>query len=245
MRGRILAGLAAVALLALPAPAHAEPPVVGTCVNYAADQWGQTAFTATTVDCATPHNGEVVGLVSLPAEIAATGYGSAASKGWAFRACQSAAIDYVWTGTASKYPKASYVLPRSARLYVQVPTPEAWAAGERWAVCLGHSRNVALTQPQARTGSVRGTGLKPYVCLSPRGWKGMKCGRTDAVRLTHQVWLAASYAQPYPGTNRLLTKTQTACSKLRKKGWTLRTWFVPGQSSWDRGNRYGFCEIVK
>lgn len=151
----------------------------------------------------------------------------------------------MWPATSAKYPKASYVLPRSARLFIQLPTPEQWAAGERWAACLGQSRNTALKASLARTGSVRGLGLKPYVCLNPRGWNGTSCARTDAVRLTNQVWIPSSYSAAYPGTNRMLAKTRKACVRLRKRGWTLRTWYVPGLSSWDRGNRYGYCEIVK
>lgn len=244
MRFALAAGVALTAAMTA-APAHAAPPATGTCLTYDSTQWVATAFTATTVDCLTAHNGEVLGTVTLPADIAATGYGSASMKGWAFQTCQTVAIDYVWTTTKSKYPKANYVMPRSARLNVQLPTPAQWAGGERWAVCLGQSRNQKLSAAQSRTGSVRGLGLKPYVCLNPRGWGGMKCKKADAVRLTHQVWIPKSYSQAYPGTNRMLSKTQKACNRLRKKGWTLRTWYVPGQAAWDRGNRYGFCEIVK
>ncbi len=243
MRFALAAGLVLAGAVAT-TPAHAAPPTTGSCLTYDSTQWVTTAFNASTVDCLTAHNGEVLGTVTLPADIVATGYGSAAMKGWAFQSCQTVAINYVWTATKAKYPKASYVLPRSARLNVQLPTPAQWAAGERWAACLGQSRNQKLTAAQTRTGSVRGQGLKPYVCLNPRGWGGMKCGKPDAVRLSHQVWIPSSYSQAYPGTNRMLSKTQKACSRLRKKGWTLRTWYVPGQAAWDRGNRYGFCEIV-
>lgn len=244
-----VASIAAVALMAggvgAAGPAQADTPVVGSCLNYTEDQWRQTAFSATAVDCTLPHNGEVLGTVGLPDDIIATGYGSSSAKGWAYRTCQSVAVEYVWTATSTKYPKSSYVLPRSARLYVQLPSAEQWAAGERWAACVGQSRNVALTAPSVRTGSVRALGLKPYVCLNPRNWNGTRCGRTDAVRLTSQVWIPSSYAAAYPGTNRMLAKTRRACVKLRKRGWTLRTWYVPGLTSWERGNRYGYCEIVK
>ena len=243
MRFALAAGLVLAGAVSA-TPAHAAPPVTGSCLTYDSTQWVTTAFNATTSDCLTSHNGEVLGTVTLPADIAATGYGSAAMKGWAFRSCQTVAVNYVWSATKTKYPKSSYVMPRSARLNIQLPTPAQWAAGERWAACLGQSRNQKLNAAQMRTGSVRGKGLKPYVCLNPRGWGGMKCGKTDAVRLTHQVWIPSSYTQAYPGTNRMLSKTQKACSRLRKKGWTLRTWYVPGQAAWDRGNRYGFCEIV-
>ncbi len=226
------------------APANAAPPASG-CFTYDSEQWVQTSFTASAVDCLTPHNGEVLGTITLPAEIVATGYASSSMKGYAFRTCQAVAVDYVWTAAKPKYPKASYVMPRTARLNVQLPTPEQWAVGERWAACLGQSRNVALSAPQTRSGSVRGQGLKPSVCLNPRGWGGMRCAKTDAVRLTNQVWIPSSYAAVYPGTNRMLAQTQKRCVKLRKKGWTLRTWYVPGESAWNRGNRYGFCEIVK
>lgn len=244
MRLALAAG-AAMAAAMTAAPAQAAPPTTGTCFTYDSTQWVATGFTATTGDCATSHNGEVLGTVTVPSEIAASGYGSASMKGWAFQACQTVAVNYVWTATNPKYAKSSYVMPRSARLNVQLPTPAQWAAGERWAACLGQSRNQKLSAAQLRTGSVRGMGLKPYVCLNPRGWGGMKCGKADAVRLTHQVWIPTSFSQAYPGTNRMLNKTQKACNRLRKKGWTLRTWYVPGQAAWDRGNRYGFCEIVK
>jgi hypothetical protein len=92
---------------------------------------------------------------------------------------------------------------------------------------------------------VQGQGIKPYVCLNPRGWGGMKCSKQDAVRLTNQVWIPKTYSAAYPWTNRMLKQTRKACQKLLKKGWTLRTWYVAGQNSWDRGNRYGFCEFVK
>lgn len=245
LRTTAFAVVLAAAALAGSTPAQADTPVAGSCLDYSEEQWRQTDFTATGMDCALPHNGEVLGAVGLPDDIIATGYGSSAAKGWAYRTCQSVAVDYVWTATVAKYPKSSYVLPRSARLYVQLPTPDQWAAGERWAVCLGQSRNVALTAPAARIGSVRGLGLKPYVCLNPRRWNGTRCGRTDAVRLTTQVWTPSSYSAAYPGTNRMLTQTRRACNKLRARGWTLRTWYVPGLSSWERGNRFGYCEIVK
>jgi hypothetical protein len=83
------------------------------------------------------------------------------------------------------------------------------------------------------------------VCYTPRGWKGTACGKRDAVKLTHQVWLPKAYDAAYPGSTKLLAQTQRACNKLRKKRDTLRTWFVPGLSAWDRGNRYGFCEFSK
>jgi hypothetical protein len=241
----VLAFALAAGTVAVAAPAHAEPPVAGTCLNYSTEQWVQAPFTAVPLDCLTSHTGEVLGTVTVPADIAATGYGSVAVKGWAFQACQSVAVSYAWTASKPTYPKASYVMPRSARLYVQLPGVDAWNAGERWAVCLGQSRNVKLSAPLPRTGSIRAKGLKPYVCLNPRGWGGMKCSKTDAVRLTNQVWIPGSYSAAYPGTNRMLTRTEKACQELRKKGWTLRTWYVPGKVSWDRGNRYGFCEIVK
>lgn len=246
MRLRFLIALAVGAgVLGVTAPAQAVPPQVGSCLTYTSVQWAQDAFTAAPVDCLSSHNGEVLGTVAIPADIAATGYASTSVKGWTFRACQPVAVDYAWTESKPKHPKSSYVMPRSARLNVQLPGVDAWNAGERWAVCLGQSRNVKLTMPLTRTGSVQGKGLKPYVCLNPRGWRGMKCGKPDAVRLTNQVWIPTSYSASYPGTNRMLHKTQKACQDLRKKGFILRTWYVPGQTAWDRGDRYGFCEIVK
>jgi hypothetical protein len=91
---------------------------------------------------------------------------------------------------------------------------------------------------------VRAEGVKPYICYNPRGWKGINCRKRDAVKLTNQVWLPTSYDSDFPGSAKLLKRTQKACQKLRKKGDTLRTWFVPGLTAWDRGNRYGFCEFV-
>lgn len=227
------------------APAPAAPPTVGSCFSYTADQWVQTEFTAGLVDCATPHNGEVLGLVTIPADVVATGYGSSAMKGWAYQQCQSTAIAYVWKGGSARYPKASYVLPRSARLNVQIPTGQQWAEGEQWAACLGQSRNQKLSAAAKRTGSVRGKGLKPYVCYSTRNWKGAKCGKPDSVRMTNQVWLLRGNSGDYPGSDKLLNRTHKACLKLRKKRDSVRTWFVPGLSAWDRGNRYGFCQIAK
>lgn len=243
MRATFVAAVTvAVSMTGFGAVAQAAEPPASTCFTYSADQWVQDAFTATAVDCALPHNGEVLGIVQLPADVAAAGYAADSVKAWAFRACQPVAVNYAWTKTKPKYPKSSYVMPRSARLNVQLPTVDEWNASQRWAACLGQSRNQKLTAPASRTGSVKGKGLKPYVCLNPRGWRGMKCSKPDAVKLTNQVWI--SVAQ-YPGTNKMLTKTQKSCQKLRKKGWTLRTWYVPGAAAWDRGNHYGFCEFVK
>lgn len=236
--------LTAAALVMTTAPSHAAPPTTASCFSYTADQWLQGEFTAVPVDCASSHNGEVLGLVTIPADIEASGYGSAVMKGWAFQTCQSVAVSYVWSGTG-RYPKASYVLPRTARLNVQIPTGVQWAEGERWAACLGQSRNVKLTAAAARTGSVGGKGLKPYVCYSTRNWKGAKCGKSDAVRMTNQVWLASGYDMDYPGSDKLLARTRKACQKMLKGKDRLRTWFVPGLSAWDRGNRYGFCQIGK
>lgn len=237
--------LMAGALVATATPALAEPPAVGTCFSYSADQWVQNEFTAGPVDCAAAHNGEVLGVLSVPADIEATGYGSAIMKGWAFQNCQSTAVNYVWGGGKGRYPRATYVMPRSARVNVQIPTGVQWQQGERWVVCLGQSRNPKLSAPQARTGSVRGKGLKPYICYSTRSWNGAPCTKPDAVRLTNQVWLAKGYDMDYPGSDKLLRRTQKACLKLRKKKDSLRTWFVPGLAAWDRGNRYGFCQFEK
>lgn len=240
----------AVALVSLSAPAaeaQQGPPAPGTCFSYSADQWVGTAYMATAVDCAVPHNGEVLAQVMIPEEIAATGYGSSAMKGWAFQACQPLAVDYIWSPSATqkpKYPKASFVLPRTARLNVQLPIVEAWSAGESWAACLGQSRNTALSAAQNRTGSVRSLGLKPYICLNPSSWKGVKCQKSGAVRLTNQVWLPTEYGASYPGTKVVLPKTAKACNSLRLKNWSLRTWYVPGLSAWDRGNKFGFCEFL-
>ena len=154
---RLVIAVAAVGVLAsAAAPASAEPPAPATCFSYSADQWLQSTFTADPGDCATPHNGEVLGTASLPPEVAATGYASAGVKRWAFQACQPIAVDYVWTKPKPKFPKASYVMPRSARLNVQFPTVDAWNAGERWVACLGQSRNTSLSAPLTRTGSVAG-----------------------------------------------------------------------------------------
>ncbi len=232
----------AIAVPAMAAVAQAAPPPVSTCFTYSADQWVQSGFSATPGDCAVAHNGEVLGVVTIPADVAAGGYSADAVKAWAFRECQSVAVNYAWSKTKPKYPKSSYVMPRSARLNVQLPTVDQWNASERWAACLGQSRNQKLTAAAGRTGSVKGLGLKPYVCLNPLGWSGMKCGKPDAVRLTNQVWISSGQ---YVGTKKMLSKTQKACQKLRKKGWTLRTWYVPGAAAWDRGNHYGFCELVK
>lgn len=228
--------------------AQAAAPSPGTCFSYSADQWIQTTFTASVVDCATSHNGEVLAQVEVPPDIAATGYGSSTMTGWAFNACQPLAVDYIWSPSATAnplYPKSSFVMPRSARLNVQLPTPEAWGSGQRWAACLGQSRNVKLTAPQARTGSVKSLGLKPYVCLNPRNWKGRNCASRDAVRLTNQVWLATDFGQAYPGTKSLLNTAAKACEDMRLKKWSLRTWYIPGLGAWERGNKYGFCEFLK
>lgn len=246
IRSIFVAGLAA-ALVGAGSPAIAQQPSPGACFTYSADQWLQTGFSATTGDCTTPHNGEVLGTVLLPPDIAASGWGSAEVKGWAFRACAPIAVDYVWTKGRLKLPSGSYVMPRSARLNVQLPKPDEWNAGQRWATCIGQSRNVRLGAPQQRVGTVQGLGFKPYVCLNPRGWRGIKCKNIDAVRLTNQVWIPKSYGQAYPGRSRMLKRTGKACRKLIKKrnNWTLRTVYVPGLAAWERGNRYGFCEIIK
>ncbi len=237
--------LMASGVVATAGPAPAAPPAVGSCFSYSADQWVQLEFTATGADCATAHNGEVLGVLSIPADIEASGYGSSVMKGWAFQSCQSTAVNYVWKSGQGRYPRATYVMPRSARVNVQIPTGVQWQQGERWVVCLGQSRNPKLTAPATRTGSVRAKGLKPYVCYSTRNWNGSKCGKPDAVRLTNQVWLPSGYDMDYPGSDRLLVRTQKACLKLRKKKDSLRTWFVPGLAAWDRGNRYGFCQFEK
>lgn len=244
---RLITACAASGLLAaaIVTPAAADAPPASTCFSYSSDQWVQVEFTATPGACSSAHNGEVLGQVTVPADIAAAGYGSDQVRSWAFQACQPVAVNYAWTAAKSKYPKASYTLPRSARLNVQFPSAQAWAQGQQWAACLGQSRNEKLTKAVNRTGSVKGKGLKPYVCLSPQNWKGTKCSKPDAVRLTNQTWLAKSYVETYPGSNPLLKRAGKACKKMRKKGWTLRTWYVPGLSAWERGNKYGFCEFVK
>lgn len=244
MRRLFIAVATAGVVVGASVPASAEPPAPATCFSYTPDQWLQSAFTAVPGDCLTPHNGEVLGAASVPPDVAATGYASAGVKRWAFQACQPIAVDYVWTKPKPKFPKASYVMPRSARLNVQFPSVEAWNAGERWVACLGQSRNISLSAPRARTGSVAGAGLKPYVCLNPRNWRGMNCKKTDAVRLTNQVWIGK---RAYPGTPKMLKKTRSACRKLAKKrkAWTMRTYYVPGLTAWDRGNQNGYCEILK
>jgi hypothetical protein len=63
--------------------------------------------------------------------------------------------------------------------------------------------------------------------------------------MTNQVWLAKGHDMDYPGSNVLLGKTRKLCLKLAKKRDQVRTWFVPGLAAWDRGNRYGFCQIAK
>lgn len=237
----------AVAAGFLVSPAQAASPQPGTCFSYSSDQWLQTSYTPAPVDCSVAHNGEVLGQVTIPSDIAATGFDSASVKAWAFQACQTLAVDYVWSSSATptpKYPKASFVLPRSARLNVQLPTADEWGAGEAWAACLGQSRNVKLTAPQSRVGSVKSLGLKPYVCMNPRNWKGVDCKKRTAVRFTNQVWMPTTYGEPYPGTRALLAKTAKACNKMRLKKWSLRTWYVPGLAAWDRGNKFGFCEFL-
>jgi hypothetical protein len=238
-----VAGLIGPALSA--APAAAQAPESGTCFTYSREQWVQAEFTATTEDCSQPHNGEVLGSVQVPGSMASSGHASPEVKGWAYRACQSVATDYVWKGKRKKYPKSTYVMPRSGRLNIQVPTLGQWNAGERWAVCLGQSRNKRLKAPQLRTGTIAGKGLKPYICMNPKNWRGTRCKSKDAVRLTNKVWLPKNYSAGYPGSGRLLKRTRAKCDKLRKRGWTLRTWFVAGGAAWDRGNRFGYCEIVK
>ncbi len=236
---------AAVTIAGIAAPAAAAPPVAQTCFSYSTDQWVQAEYTAVAGSCDTAHNGEVLAVVGVPADVEATGYGSAAMKGWGFQVCQSAATTYVWKGKSLRYPQASYVMPRSARLNVQIPTGQQWAEGQRWVACLGQSRNQKLSAPQARTGSVRALGLSPYVCYSTRTWNGKKCGTPDAVRMTNQVWLPKGHDMDYPGSDRLLGLTRKACQKLAKRKDQVRSWFVPGLSAWDRGNRYGFCHIGK
>lgn len=231
--------------LVVPASPATAAPVPATCFNYSADQWLQTEFTAATFDCATKHNGEVLGSVTIPADIVATGFGSSAMKAWAFRACQAVSVDYIWRTGTPRYPKASIVLPRTARLSVQIPTGVQWVAGDRWAACLGQSRNVKLSAAQARTGSVRAQGVRPFVCYNPRTWNGANCRTSGAVKMTHQVWLPTSYDAAFPGSGKLLARTQKACLKLKRKRDDLSSWFVPGLPAWDRGNRYGFCAFVK
>lgn len=243
---RLTAALMATAAgLGVPTVAQADPPAPQTCFTYSAEQWLQLEYTATAVDCVSEHNGEVLGLVTSPPEFEVAGYGAPALRAWAFQACQTVGMDYVWRTGTPRYPKASIVLPRTARLNVQIPTGEQWAQGQRWVACLGQSRNVRLTAAESRVGSVRALGVRPFVCYTPRGWKGTSCSKPDAVKLTHQVWLASSYDAEYPGSDKLLTKAQRSCERLRRKGDTLRTWFIPGLKAWERGNRYGFCEFVK
>lgn len=245
MKKIAIGALTAAGLMMSAAPGFAASPGPGSCFSYSADQWLQTEFTAGLIDCAASHNGEVLGVVTIPADIEASGYGSAVMKGWAYTACQSVAVNYVWTSSSARYSKSSYVLPRTARLNVQIPTGQQWVDGERWVACLGQSRNVKLTASANRTGSVRGKGLKPYVCYSTRNWNGAKCSKPDAVRMTQQVWLPTGYDMDYPGSDKLLARTRKACQKMTKGKDRLKTWFVPGLSAWDRGNRYGFCQIGK
>ncbi len=245
MKFALAALAAAVGVVVAAPPATAAQPAPSTCFSYSADQWLQTEFTGIAGDCATPHNGEVLAVVTIPPEIEATGYGSSAMKAWAFRACQAPSVDYIWRTGTPRYPKASIVLPRTARLNVQIPSGVQWVAGERWAACLGQSRNVKLSASQTRAGSVRAQGVRPFVCYNPRRWNGVACGKSGAVKLTHQVWLPGTYDSNFPGSTKLLAQTQKACLKLKRKKDTLRTWFVPGLAAWDRGNRYGFCEFVK
>lgn len=235
--------LTAAGVVAAAGPSVAAPPPVGACFSYSAEQWVQTEFTAPLVDCAAAHNGEVLGLVTIPADL--TEYGSLDMKGWAYQQCQAVATAYVWKGKAGRYPKSTYVLPRSARLNIQIPTGQQWVDGERWAACLGQSRNQKLSAAQNRIGSVRGQGLKPYVCYSTRNWKGSKCSKPDAVRMTNQVWLPKGNSGEWVGSDKVLRQTQQACNKLRKKKDLLRTWFTPGYQAWSRGNMYGFCQIAK
>lgn len=253
MKASLIALVAAgIASLGLNTPAQAQTvppaPSPGTCFSYSEDQWQAPFYTASGGDCNTSHNGEVLAAVDIPADIAATGLGSSTMKGWAYNVCQPLAVDYVWSPDAKQnplYPKGSFVMPRSARLYVQLPTADAWMAGANWAACLGQSRNTKLSAPQARTGSVKALGLKPWICMNPRSWKGVSCGKRDRVRLVNQVWLPINYGDAYPGTRPMLARTAKLCNQMRVKKWSLRTWYVPGMTSWDRGNKFGFCEFIK
>jgi hypothetical protein len=45
----------------------------------------------------------------------------------------------------------------------------------------------------------------------------------------------------------MLKKTERMCRALikKRKKWTLRSYYVPGLAAWERGNKFGFCEIIK
>ena len=86
-------------------------------------------------------------------------------------------------------------------------------------------------------------GVKPHRCVSPPKWNYVKCGKPDAAALTNQVWIARSYTQKYPGTNKALKRTLVKCKRLAKKKERVRTWFIPGKKAWNRGNKFGYCEF--
>ena len=118
-------------------------------------------------------------------------------KGWAFRSCQTGGGQLRVVRHEDQVPEEQ--LRDAALCPVEHPVADTGAvgSGERWAACLGQSRNQKLSAAQTDRlrCAVRGS---PTCALNPRGWGGMKCGETDDVRLTHQVWIPSSYTQAYP-----------------------------------------------
>ena len=124
--------LASTALVAGTTMAQAETaPVAGDCINVEGDPWDSTAPFAV-VDCAEPHNSDVIKVLDYPADAGAPS--TIKDQVWGIFDGQCTRNDVLkWLG-AEKVK-----LPFLIGSWLRLPTDEEWTAGARWVVCGGQA----------------------------------------------------------------------------------------------------------
>ncbi len=240
-RTSLAAGALCLGLLPL-APAMADAPAPGTCWPFSDRQWDRSTLAPVSpVDCYSNHTAEAMGSIRVTAKAARM-----SQRGfwaWAFQKCHTVGVTYVWGNEPAPLPVKSYALPMSAQLATYMPTTRQRRAGERWVSCVGFNTTPKGTAA-SRMSPVAYSGLLPRQCVNYKTWKWQSCSAPNSAQMTNVVWLKARLGAKYPGTPKAVSLAQKKCKALAaKRGLTARTWYVPGKSSWNYGDHFGYCEI--
>lgn len=229
-------------------------PKVGDCwqaTNKQANDWLDWQGFAP-VDCSKKHTLETVEVPAVEGDYRATGLGGADEYPDEYKQAAADFCNTAWVAATKNAKRPNRILN-----FLFFPTPEKFAAGERWVRCdVGvfdtgtawdqSSYNLLITEkPFASFSSSAfqlcldsasddigdgGANLKVADCAGEHRW--MMVRASD---------LGIDANEKFPGADEVSARARTACNFKKPKAVTGWFWQPPSEGQWASGDRTSFC----
>lgn len=235
----LLTFLSAMALFSISAHAvraESETPDAGQCFTLTKTRLDEPVWptSAAAMDCALPHNLEIVATLTIPDSVAQRGFRSADVTAWASKSCSAAINEYAGSGDPLKEAIYSRTWP-----YFWQPSRGGWDAGDRSVTC-----GAGVVKPQL---SSKG---RPTSALAGGSIKDGSVGETlyyfakvKGVLLTYSLYAARSMyeekVRAYPGDAAAGNAARKFCMSQAKT--SSYSWGYSKKADWDKGYRWIYC----